>query len=398
MNLTTTIPENQICVSKLTHFLADYYFAGLHVFPVKADKTPAVRSWKKIADAGQTFAEFSDMIWNLSKDATGIALALGVGQHPLVARDFDTPTSYVSFCGQYPDLARTLPTSRTHRGCHIFFRSDKPVKTKRLGDGELRGVGSYVIVPPSAHPSGDYYQWIHPLPIEVSEVPIVSPDVFVEAPAKDTASSDDLSSPSESPTDTQQLIPTSDTHRCYTLNCVSAQCVSSPPAIPTGIGQRHHWIWAFVRWAKSQGMELEDAGELFQAEWQKALPHIGTKDWATSYRDFAMAWNRCRPYTGAGSLTAAEAQARILPPMLPAMPLLDALGKLCHALAEQGNGTFFLSARDAQKHVGYSTPMVALRGLRRLCAMGLIECTKTGTAGVKHGGKASEYRWKGGGK
>jgi len=51
------------------------------------------------------------------------------------------------------------PTAATARGRHLYFAGTTQ-GTISLGYGELRGQGSYVIAPPSAHPTGKLYVWL----------------------------------------------------------------------------------------------------------------------------------------------------------------------------------------------------------------------------------------------
>jgi hypothetical protein len=53
------------------------------------------------------------------------------------------------------------PTVATTRGRHLYFQG-LGQSTIALGYGELRGLGSYVIAPPSIHPSGKLYAWLEP--------------------------------------------------------------------------------------------------------------------------------------------------------------------------------------------------------------------------------------------
>ena len=59
------------------------------------------------------------------------------------------------------DALRTIhpPTVATTRGLHHYFEGTE-AGTIALPYGELRGRGSYVLVPPSIHPSGKQYVWL----------------------------------------------------------------------------------------------------------------------------------------------------------------------------------------------------------------------------------------------
>jgi hypothetical protein len=51
------------------------------------------------------------------------------------------------------------PEVATPRGRHFYFAGTTD-GTVKLGYGEIRGRGSYVVAPPSQHPDGPYYPWI----------------------------------------------------------------------------------------------------------------------------------------------------------------------------------------------------------------------------------------------
>jgi hypothetical protein len=56
---------------------------------------------------------------------------------------------------------RDTLTVSTPRGYHFYFRNDSVIKTstKILPDIDTRCAGSYVVLPPSIHPSGKQYEW-----------------------------------------------------------------------------------------------------------------------------------------------------------------------------------------------------------------------------------------------
>ena len=83
-------------------------------------------------------------------------LAIATGAPGPQVLDIDDPSA-VS-----PDVAeaiRSAPRVATPRGGHAYFSGTKS-STISLGYGELRGRGSYVVCPPSIHPSGEPYVWL----------------------------------------------------------------------------------------------------------------------------------------------------------------------------------------------------------------------------------------------
>ena len=64
-------------------------------------------------------------------------------------------------------------TSRTGRGWHHIYRAQVPVRPmvgvrKHI---DLRGPGSYIVVPPSLHVSGVPYEWVVPIEDGIAEAP-----------------------------------------------------------------------------------------------------------------------------------------------------------------------------------------------------------------------------------
>jgi hypothetical protein len=70
------------------------------------------------------------------------------------------------------ELPRTA-TSRTGRGRHLIYRTSTPIRPK-VGVREhvdLRGPGSYIVVPPSLHISGVHYEWAVPIEDGIADAP-----------------------------------------------------------------------------------------------------------------------------------------------------------------------------------------------------------------------------------
>ena len=63
--------------------------------------------------------------------------------------------------------------SRTGRGWHHIYRTEVPVRPKVgvRAHVDLRGPGSYIVVPPSLHVSGVRYEWVTPIEEEIADAP-----------------------------------------------------------------------------------------------------------------------------------------------------------------------------------------------------------------------------------
>ena len=61
--------------------------------------------------------------------------------------------------GEMVGAIRGAPQVATARGGHAYFAGTE-ARTASFEYGELRGCGSYVLAPPSVHPSGRPYRWV----------------------------------------------------------------------------------------------------------------------------------------------------------------------------------------------------------------------------------------------
>lgn len=68
-------------------------------------------------------------------------------------------------------IFRSAPRVKTARGGHVYFAGTE-APTVMLNYGELRGVGAYVLIPPSGHPDGSVYEWVQPPRGPLPKVPV----------------------------------------------------------------------------------------------------------------------------------------------------------------------------------------------------------------------------------
>ena len=105
-------------------------------------------------------------------------VGVACGPTGIVAIDLDGPqgvAAWQQLLTQHPTTPPTL-TSRTGTGWHLWFLAPTD---RRLGNSaskiavkvDSRGVGGFVVVPPSVHPSGSQYQWADRQPSAVAVLP-----------------------------------------------------------------------------------------------------------------------------------------------------------------------------------------------------------------------------------
>ena len=214
-------------------------------------------------------------LWDDSK-TTGLAVVLGSRSGGLYARDFDEFTSYTRWAEKYPELAQELPTSQTPRpGRHVFARSLGTCNTRRFVDGELRGEGAIIVLPPSLHLSGKRYGWaIDPF----GELPVIDPSVLVgdvEQVSQERRSA--IKSPKNDTSPTQYIQPMA----CINSDKRSLINRALVQTLPEKFGQRNRKIFEFARHLQAiLGAEIDpETLRPFVKSWhRKALPKIRTKE------------------------------------------------------------------------------------------------------------------------
>lgn len=153
--------------NELQEAIKKYHGMKMPIFPVKvvdegngkASKKPLISNWQKIM-----VEDFDKLDWS---EANAIGMPTGRYNTALVL-DLDLGS----------DLGkRELPITVSQRtgsgGCHYFY---KPIKDARNRNAleykvDIRGVGGFVVIPPSWHPKGKYEWLIEPREVELAEAP-----------------------------------------------------------------------------------------------------------------------------------------------------------------------------------------------------------------------------------
>ena len=140
-----------------------YHARGWNVIPITADtkksKIPGTRWFNQ--------RQTSDDVRRLFENHAGnIAIVCGGVSGNLCVFDAESPELFEAGLDFVTKVSspRFIHAVRTHRGGHIYFQTKRPIRTIGKGGGrpyEIRASGSYVMAPPSIHPSGTSYQQIH---------------------------------------------------------------------------------------------------------------------------------------------------------------------------------------------------------------------------------------------
>jgi hypothetical protein len=134
---------------------------GWHVFPlVPRRKVPLTRHGLLDASCDPELVA----AWWDEQPRANIGIACGPSRLLVVDVDGERGAeAWTRLAGSNGGHPATL-TAETGRGCHVYF--DGPggrSSAGKLGPGvDSRGVGGYVVCPPSVHESGGVYRWVDP--------------------------------------------------------------------------------------------------------------------------------------------------------------------------------------------------------------------------------------------
>ena len=146
-----------------------YTDLGISVLPVSG-KVPAIRSWAERQRKRAPVAMIQ--YWHREGLLSGVGIVAGTVSNNLVVVDLDSPEAVATYLNRWPELADTyMVTSGSGKGAHLYYYAKVMPRTTRVvnasggGNIELRADGTYVVAPPSLHPSGKPYSVARELPI-----------------------------------------------------------------------------------------------------------------------------------------------------------------------------------------------------------------------------------------
>lgn len=140
-----------------------YHARGWNVLPIPAFSKKSCIAGDRWFNRRQT----SDDVRKLFENHEGnIAIVCGGVSGNLCVFDAETPELFQAGLDFVTKVSSRsfVHAVQTARGGHIYFVTKRPIRTigKRNGcDYEIRSTGSYVMAPPSIHPSGTQYEQLH---------------------------------------------------------------------------------------------------------------------------------------------------------------------------------------------------------------------------------------------
>ena len=132
---TVTRPSRSRPISEVLAAALDYARRGWSVVPARPNQKAPLGSWTRWQHDRATEDQIRK--WFDGCPDLNVGLVLGTVSGRLAVRDFDDAVAYRRWGKKHPVLARRLPTVRTHRGFHVYFRATDLV-SRDLCEGEFR--------------------------------------------------------------------------------------------------------------------------------------------------------------------------------------------------------------------------------------------------------------------
>lgn len=142
---------------------------------LKTRKIPAVSSWREYMETPPSEDQINQ--WFATNPNYNLAAAMA-NVSKVIAIDVDGPTAAKKIEEKIPEMSTNLRVALQNTmvdktgsgGQHIIFRMEDPIIEKitpraiwkngeEHSEIKIQGNGSYIVMPPSRHPNGNYYEW-----------------------------------------------------------------------------------------------------------------------------------------------------------------------------------------------------------------------------------------------
>jgi hypothetical protein len=195
------------------------------VIPVRNDKRP-VGSWTAWQSRAMTPSEAKTAF--LSHRVKGLAVVCGTVSN-LTVLDFEQRSLEIPEVQAILEFAKTVPRTRSGGGgVHLFFASsgerNKPLELNGVHVGDVRGEGGYIVLPPSAHPSGNTYQWELEPSNNLEPISEALQALLEQFNSKAQTTAKTTSTGKPAPQVLSKATSSNDAHRKYALTALENEC------------------------------------------------------------------------------------------------------------------------------------------------------------------------------
>jgi hypothetical protein len=373
---------------------------GWVTIPIAESKRPPRGfSWAKYQEQRPTNTELCKSFTR--SNLAGLAVVLGPVSNGLYCRDFDQAQAYDQWADAHPQHASTLPTVKTSRGQHVYFSSEHSIPTRVYADGELRGVGAYVVLPPSVHDSGHVYDWVSGFPKQTPA--LIDPDAiglcnsYEDVPIVHRGHREHRSHKRTQRTQEVEGRGVEAKDSGLSLEKVLNE------AAATGFHQNHHKLFHLARGVKAlekqQDREFSDSElrEIFMYWYERSQEFLRPEQGFDEYRfEFLDGLERVKYPLGEEIISQAWERAISLDPPEEASQFqslqVRILVALCRELQRMtGDEPFYLACRTVQRLFLHDTHTTAAHWLKGLRSTNIIEVVERGTANTR---RATLYRYR----
>jgi hypothetical protein len=385
----------------------EYDRTGINVVKTyyKGKCPPKGQEWRKY-ETQRVTKEQLEKWFGPDSGYSNISAVTGPVSGGLTALDFDSPKAYTWWKQKYPEWAGKLPTSKSGRGYHVFFRSTLTKDdTTSYSQIHIKAKG-LVSLPPSVHENDARYEWVNPLPESIDQLALLNPHEWNLGEFTD---GNDGIDGSEGNDGNEGVGKRGVRLRFGDLSRESQVAITDAieQTRPKRYGERYRLIFLFCRILKKMD-ELKDksAEELMEVAdmWhESAKSNIKTKSLTMTRIRFTDAWEDAKYPPGEGkSLDIAWENAQNSTMAMPELqdykddPLIQMVIRLCFALQELAgaNDDWFLPTNRGPKLLGISHSWLATL-LNHLHARRIIKKTrghtKTRCARYRYVGPSAKF-------
>lgn len=145
--------------------LRKYQDWGLSIIPIVYKTKTASAPWREYQEHRPGVGELAE--WFSDSEPKNIGIVCGKVSGNLAVLDFDKEDKWAEWLTNWDEdrwgsIYETTPVIETGRGYQVYLRTRYPTPKARLDGIDIQGEGSYIVAPPSIHPSGKEYQLINP--------------------------------------------------------------------------------------------------------------------------------------------------------------------------------------------------------------------------------------------